>query len=75
MLNYYFRHVWTIVIILCLFLRLFLEREAEPGRYGDPGIKAHSSSAKKTVQDGEFVQHHFHQGGEGFIGTGRQQSL
>lgn len=31
------------------------ERVAEPGRYGDPRTKAHSSSAKKTVQDGEFL--------------------
>lgn len=53
------------------FLCLSLEREAEPSRYGDPGTKAHPSSAKKTVQDGEFGQHHFHQGGEGFLVTGR----
>ncbi|KAM9356553.1 testican-1 [Symphorus nematophorus] len=28
------------------------DRETEPGRYGDPVTTAHSSSAKKTVQDG-----------------------
>ncbi|XP_045887409.1 testican-1 [Micropterus dolomieu] len=36
------------------------EREAEPGRHGDPGTKVHSGSVKKTVQDGEFGKHHFH---------------
>eukprot|EP00064_Thunnus_orientalis_P004171 superscaffoldBa00000372_g4182 len=29
-----------------------LEGEVNPGRYGDPGTKTHSGSAKKTVQDG-----------------------
>ncbi|XP_042275633.1 testican-1 isoform X2 [Thunnus albacares] len=28
------------------------EGEVNPGRYGDPGTKTHSGSAKKTVQDG-----------------------
>lgn len=34
----------------------------EPGRQGDPGTKAHSGSAKKTVQDGEFGKNSSQQG-------------
>lgn len=41
-----------------VFFWLFVEREVEPGSYGDPAATAHSSSAKRTVQDGEFGHHH-----------------
>lgn len=56
MVNYYFNHAnaFSNEFVLCLWF-FHSEQVAEPGRYGDPRTKAHSSSAKKTVQDGEFL--------------------
>lgn len=55
---------------VCISLSgFFSERQAEPD--GNPVTTAHSSSAKKTVQDGEYGKHHFDLGGEGFFVFGR----
>lgn len=37
-------------------MAVFSEGQVKPDRYGDPETKAHSGSAKKIVQDGEYIK-------------------